>query len=62
MHTTNFSRADVSEAVERAVRVGAQLEGEIRSFPWGRLAIMSDPFGHGFCLLQFLGNGYDEAA
>jgi len=21
---------------------------------------MSDPFGHGFCLLQFVGKGYDE--
>ena len=21
---------------------------------------MFDPFGHGFCLIQFQGNGYDE--
>jgi predicted enzyme related to lactoylglutathione lyase len=53
---------DVSTTVERAVGVGAKLEGEIQSFPWGRLATMSDPFGHGFCVLQFLGNGYDEVA
>jgi hypothetical protein len=23
---------------------------------------MADPFGHGFCLIQFLGRGYDEIA
>jgi predicted enzyme related to lactoylglutathione lyase len=26
---------------------------------WGRLALMSDPFGNGFCLLQLQGAGYD---
>lgn len=58
----DFEVEDVPVAVARAVRAGAQLEGEIQSFPWGRLAVMSDPFGHGFCVLQFLGNGYDEVA
>ena len=58
----DFAVDDVSAAVERAVRAGAKLEGAIQSFAWGRLAIMSDPFGHGFCLLQFLGNGYDDVA
>jgi hypothetical protein len=24
------------------------------------MARMADPFGHGFCLLQFKGRGYDE--
>jgi hypothetical protein len=24
------------------------------------MANMGDPFGHGFCLLQFQGRGYDE--
>jgi predicted enzyme related to lactoylglutathione lyase len=35
---------------------------EIESYPWGRLAVMSDPFGHGFCVLQFSGGGYEAAA
>jgi hypothetical protein len=26
------------------------------------LALMADPFGNGFCLVQFLGRGYDEIA
>jgi hypothetical protein len=29
---------------------------------WGKLALMADPFGHGFCFVQFVGRGYDEIA
>ncbi len=57
----DFAVDDVFATVERAVGVGAKLEGEIQSFPWGHLAIMSDPFGHGFCVLQFSSAGYDTA-
>jgi predicted enzyme related to lactoylglutathione lyase len=53
---------DVSAAVQRAVAAGAKLESNIQSFAWGRLAVLSDPFGHGFCLLQFTGGGYNEVA
>jgi predicted enzyme related to lactoylglutathione lyase len=41
---------------------GAQLEKPIATLEWGRLALMADPFGHGFCFVQFLGRGYDEIA
>ncbi len=58
----DFVVDDVTAAVKRAVGAGAQLEGPIQSFAWGRLATMSDPFGHGFCVVQFLGNGYGEVA
>jgi catechol 2,3-dioxygenase-like lactoylglutathione lyase family enzyme len=34
----------------------------ISTHDWGRLALMADPFGHGFCFVQFLGRGYDEIA
>lgn len=47
-------------AVERALRCGARQEGEVREAIWGRIATLSDPFGHGFCLIQFLNRGYDE--
>ena len=57
----DFAVDDLSRAVERAVRAGATLEGTVQSHRWGRLATMSDPFGHGFCLLQFVGRGYDDA-
>ena len=26
---------------------------------YGRIAMLADPFGHGFCLLQFNDRGYD---
>jgi lactoylglutathione lyase len=54
--------ADVDEAVRRAEAAGAIREGDITSHPWGRLALLADPFGNGFCLVQFLGRGYDEIA
>jgi predicted enzyme related to lactoylglutathione lyase len=52
----------IQPAVARARGAGAQLEGAIQTHSWGRLALMSDPFGHGFCLIEFLGRGYDEIA
>jgi predicted enzyme related to lactoylglutathione lyase len=54
--------ADVEAARARALAAGASPEGEIQTHPWGRIAPMADPFGHGFCLIQFLGRGYDEIA
>jgi predicted enzyme related to lactoylglutathione lyase len=53
---------DVEAALARAVAAGARAETEIRTYDWGRIAVLSDPFGHGFCLIQFLGRGYDEIA
>jgi predicted enzyme related to lactoylglutathione lyase len=58
----DFEVDDVSAAVERAVAAGAKLEGDIQSFSWGRHATLSDPFGHGFCVLQFSARGYDAVA
>ena len=51
---------DVEAATARASAAGATLETPIQTRRWGRLAQMADPFGHGFCLIQFLGQGYDE--
>jgi catechol 2,3-dioxygenase-like lactoylglutathione lyase family enzyme len=51
---------DLEAAVSRAEAAGARLEREIVTRKWGRMANMADPFGHGFCLLQFQGRGYDE--
>jgi len=53
---------DIAAAVERAERAGATLEAPVKSASWGHLALMSDPFGHGFCLIEFVGRGYDEIA
>ncbi len=51
---------DLDAAVRRAVEAGANLERAAEGKAWGRIAILSDPFGHGFCLLEFKGRGYDE--
>ena len=53
---------DLDPAVVRAVAAGAMLEQEARTAPYGRIAIMADPFGHGLCLIEFQGRGYDEIA
>jgi predicted enzyme related to lactoylglutathione lyase len=58
----DFVVPDIGAAVSRAIDAGAILEGEIRTHIWGRIAQMADPFGHGLCLIQFLGRGYDEIA
>jgi uncharacterized glyoxalase superfamily protein PhnB len=50
---------DVDAAVERALRAGAVLEAPARDAPYGRIAMLADPFGHGFCLLAFSATGYD---
>jgi predicted enzyme related to lactoylglutathione lyase len=56
----DFVVPDADTAVQRAVAAGAVLEGDIRTHDWGRIAVLADPFGHGLCILQFLGRGYDE--
>ncbi len=53
---------DLESALARALRAGAVQEGDIREAEWGRIVQIADPFGHGWCLLQFLGHGYDEIA
>lgn len=53
---------DLDGAIERAVDAGAVREGETRTAPYGRLAMFADPFGHGFCLIEFNDQGYDALA
>jgi len=58
----DFVVPEIQSAVVQARNAGARLEGEVRTHNWGRIAVMADPFGHGFCLIEFLGRGYDEIA
>lgn len=58
----DFVVDDIETAVRKAIQAGARLEKPVATHQWGRLALMADPFGHGFCLIQFLGRGYDEIA
>jgi predicted enzyme related to lactoylglutathione lyase len=56
----DFVVADLDAALTRALAAGAVLESAPSQHAYGRLALLHDPFGHGFCLLQFEGKGYDE--
>lgn len=53
---------DLDGALERVLAAGASLDKPPATHSWGRIAMLADPFGNGFCLLQFLGRGYDEIA
>lgn len=53
---------DLDAALARALDAGATQEGEVRSASWGRIVQLADPFGHGWCLLQFTAAGYDAIA
>lgn len=58
----DFVVDDLEAALERAQAAGAVREGEVRNEAWGRIALLADPFGHGLCVIQFHGRGYDEIA
>ena len=58
----DFVVEDIDAAVARAVAAGATLEKPAETKSWGKLAVLADPFGHGFCFIEFLGRGYDEIA
>ena len=53
---------DIEASLERALGAGAVAETAVRTAIWGRIIVLADPFGHGICLIQFLGRGYDEIA
>jgi predicted enzyme related to lactoylglutathione lyase len=58
----DFVVSDVRKAVARALAAGAMLERDVTTHAYGRLALLADPFGNGFCLLEFTRRGYDEIA
>jgi len=58
----DFAVDDIERGVARAVAAGARIEVPIEQHKYGKMAVLADPFGHGFCLLQFEGGGYDEIA
>jgi predicted enzyme related to lactoylglutathione lyase len=56
----DFLVDDIDAAVARAVAAGAALESGVSTYRWGELATFADPFGHGFCLIQFSDAGYGD--
>ena len=58
----DFTVDDIAAATARALAAGAVQEGETCDAPYGKLAMFADPFGHGFCLIEFNAEGYDAIA
>lgn len=58
----DFVVEGIEAAVANAVAAGAKVEEPVTVRQWGKIAMLADPFGHGFCFLQFVGRGYDEIA
>jgi lactoylglutathione lyase len=53
---------DLDDALARAIAAGAMQEGATRETGWGRIVQIADPFGHGWCLIEFSDAGYDAIA
>jgi catechol 2,3-dioxygenase-like lactoylglutathione lyase family enzyme len=53
---------DLDAAIARAVAAGAVQEGATCEADYGRIAVFGDPFGHGFCIIEFNALGYDVYA
>ena len=55
----DFMVEDLDDVVRRACAAGATLDREVKERPYGRMANLADPFGHGLCILQLNARGYD---
>lgn len=55
----DFIVDDLDAMVARLQRLGGTLDREIRKQEYGRIACMADPFGNGFDLTEFSGEGYE---
>jgi predicted enzyme related to lactoylglutathione lyase len=53
---------DISEAVSKALAAGATVAAPMSVNAFGKLAPMCDPFGNGFCFIEFNDRGYDAVA
>lgn len=54
----DFVVDDLEQAAQRAIDAGAVKEGECVVWRSSRCVTFSDPFGHGFCLIEFSGENY----
>jgi uncharacterized glyoxalase superfamily protein PhnB len=53
--------ANLDASLIMAINAGATTNGPVTDQVFGRLAPLRDPFGHGFCLIEFSSKGYDAA-
>ena len=54
----DFVVDDVAKAAKRAMDAGATPESECIEWNGSKCITFSDPFGHGFCVIEFAGETY----
>lgn len=54
----DFVVEDIAKAAQRALGAGAIQESECIEWKGSKCITFSDPFGHGFCLIEFAGEAY----
>ena len=58
----DFVVDDVEAAAKRALAAGAKQESGCVEWRGSKCITLSDPFGHGFCVIEFTGEGYGDGA
>lgn len=58
----DFVVDDLTLATGRVLRAGAQQEGKCVAWRGSQCITFADPFGHGFCLIQFDDGSYADDA
>jgi predicted enzyme related to lactoylglutathione lyase len=58
----DFVVSDIDAAKEKALIAGATCESECVEWMGSKCITFSDPFGHGFCLIEFSGATYQGTA
>lgn len=54
----DFVVDDVGEAAQRALDAGAIQQGDREEWMGSKWITFADPFGNGFCVIEFAGDGY----
>ncbi len=56
----DFVVDDIVESTQRAINAGAIQESECVHWKGSTCVTFSDPFGHGFCLIEFKDESYED--
>ncbi len=56
----DFIVQNIEDTREKLLKAGAVEEAPLRVAKYGKISMFRDPFGHGLCLIEFIGAGYDE--
>jgi catechol 2,3-dioxygenase-like lactoylglutathione lyase family enzyme len=56
----DFVVDDIADAARHALEAGAIQQGDCVHWKGSKCTTFSDPFGNGFCLIEFRGESYDD--